>query len=59
MAAVDEACTSARDVDQLADQLRIDAGREFLEVEVDVDEARPQLGRQEIASRATSTSFRR
>ena len=46
---MDEARAAARDVDELADEVRIDARREFLEVQVDVVEARPELGGQEIA----------
>ncbi len=49
MAAVDEAGAAARNVDQLADEFRVDTGRELVEVEVDVDQARPELGRQEVA----------
>jgi hypothetical protein len=47
--AVYEARAAARDVDELADEVRVDSRRELLEVHVDVLEARAELGRQEIA----------
>ena len=46
---MDEAGAAARDIDQLADEVGINAGDEVLEAEIDVVDAGTELGRIVIA----------